>query len=112
MSLATAAQLQFGQDNFGTAVLGDARRTRRLVQAADRIIQHPGGTLPDKLANPAELQGLYRLTRSKKVTHAAVLQPHRERTLERMRHYAGVVLCIHDTTELDYTGKESLGGLG
>lgn len=112
MALASAAQLRFGEDNFGTARLGDRRRTRRLVRTANAILEHPGGTLPDKLKDPAALRGLYRLAKQKAVTHAAVLQPHRERTLQRMRDYPGVVLNIHDTTELDYTGKKSLHGLG
>ena len=32
--------------------------------------------------------------------------------LERMRACAGDVLIVHDTTELDYTTRESLEGLG
>jgi hypothetical protein len=110
--LASAGQLRFAEENFGTAQLGDKRRTRRLVQTAQDILEHPGGTLPDKLHDPAALRGLYRLVKHKSVTHAAVLQPHRERTLARMRAYDGVVLSIHDATELDYTGKKSLAGLG
>jgi hypothetical protein len=112
MTLASAAQLRFGEDNFGTALLGDQRRTRRLVRTANAILAHPGGTLPDKLKDPAALRGLYRLAKQKAVSHAAVLHPHRDRTLQRMRDYPGVVLSIHDTTELDYSGKKSLHGLG
>jgi len=111
-SPASAALLQFGHANFGTAQLGDKRRTTRLVQTADRIVQHPGGTLPDKLQSPAALEGLYRLAHQSKVTHAAVLQPHRDRTLQRMRDYDGTVLTIHDATELDYSGKKMLTKLG
>src|SRR5271168_3215087 len=92
---ASAALLSFGHENFGSAQLGDQRRTHRLVKTADLIVQHPGGTLPDKLQSPAALEGLYRLAHQKKVTHAAVLQPHRDLTLQRMRHYSGTVLTIH-----------------
>src|SRR5215204_6418951 len=106
MTLASAAQLRFGLDNFGDAPLHDQRRTNRLVQTADALLAHPGGTLPDKLQDPAALRGLYRLVRQKPVTHAAVLQTHRDRTLKRMRDSQGTVLTIHDTTELDYTGKK------
>lgn len=102
----------FGQQNFGAAVLGDRRRTKRLVQLADAMCRHPGGTLPDKLARPADLKALYRLANEPAVTHAAVLEPHRQRTLARMGAHDGVVLVVHDGTELDYTGKKSLTGLG
>jgi hypothetical protein len=112
MQARAAAQLTFGQDHFGSAQLGDRRRTRRLVQTADRILENPGGTLPAKLSDPAALEGLYRLVKQPSVTHAAVLQPHRERSVQAMRDAEGTVLTIHDGTELDYTGKKSLQQLG
>jgi len=104
--------LAYALENFGGARLGDRRRTQRLVRCAARIVQRPGGTLPDKFKDPAELKGLYRLMDGDSVTHAAVLEPHRRRTLERMRACVGDVLIVHDTTELDYTGKASLQHLG
>ncbi len=102
----------FGELNFGGAQLGDARRTRRLVRTADRMMQRPQGTLPDKLHEPAELKGLYRLVDQEEVTHAAVLAPHRERVRQRIEACGGQVLLLHDSTELDYTGKTTLSDLG
>jgi hypothetical protein len=102
----------FGALNFGAAKLGHVARTRRLVQTADIILQHPAGTLPQKLRDPAALDGFYRLANRKEVTHQAVLAPHYRRTLELMRQADGPVLNIHDTTELDYTGLTSLTDLG
>jgi len=46
------------------------------------------------------------------VTHQAVLATHRERTLRLMGEHPGVVLTVHDTTQLDYTTRRSLRGLG
>jgi hypothetical protein len=100
----------FGERNFGQAQLGDRRRTRRLVRVADTIARHPGGTLPDKLKSPAELEALYHLMNCKTVTHQSVLEPHRLLSLERIRQRADFTLVIHDTTELDFTAHESLGG--
>ena len=102
----------FGILHFGAAQLGDVRRTRRLVQAADAIVQHPGGTLPQKLHDPYPLDAIYRLANRKEVTHEAVLEPHRQRTLRAMREAEGPVLLIHDTTELDYTSLSSRTELG
>lgn len=102
----------WGARHFGGAQPGDRRRTRRLVQAADAIFRHPGGTLPHKLRSPADLKALYRLMDQDAVTHAAVLAPHREGTRRAMSEHAGVVLVVHDFTELDYTGLTSLCGLG
>ncbi len=99
------------QQHFGDARLGDARRVKRLVNAADHILRHPMGTLPQKLENWSELMGLYRLLSADEVTHAAVLEPHRQQVLTRMREHArgrGVVLLIHDASELNYTHVDEL----
>jgi hypothetical protein len=42
------------------------------------------------------------------VTHAAVLAPHVQRTATLLLKHTGVALCVHDTTELDFTNHPSL----
>jgi hypothetical protein len=102
----------FGEVHFGGAELGNKARTRRLVMLADQLTQHPSGTLPQKLRDPAALQATYRLMSRVEVTHAAVLSPHREETLRRIQEHAGPLLVICDGTELDYTTITSLQNLG
>lgn len=102
----------FGAEHFSTAKLGDQRRTNRLVRLADDLARHPGGTLPHKFKDPATLKAMYRLVNAQQVTHEAVLAPHRERTNRCMAEHEGTLLIIHDSTELDYTGKTTLTGLG
>src|SRR3954454_21019822 len=43
-----------------------------------------------------------------KVTTARVLGPHHDAGLRRLAAHP-VVLCVQDTTELDYTGKQTAG---
>ncbi len=102
----------FGMTHFGKAPLCHQGRNKRLVKVADSIMSHPGGTLPDKMGSTANLKALYRLVANKSVTHAAVMQTHRDLTRSRMLLYDAVVLLIHDTTQLDYTGKGSLKKIG
>jgi len=97
-----------GQAMFGHAKLGDQRRTKRLVSTFERIRRQPGGSLPDKLASPADLEALYRLCRCKAVTHPLIVDAMREYTLERINNHEGPVLVVHDATELDYTSLRSL----
>ena len=73
------------QVHFGAAALGDARRSRRLVKTAELIFKSPAGSLPDKLPEWADLMGLYRLASAAQVTHQAVIEPHRQWTLQQMR---------------------------
>src|SRR5947209_5821187 len=98
----------FGQEHFGSAQLGNRKRTKRLVRVADRLAAHPAGSLPDKMQSPAELEALYHLVQCPTVTHAAVLQPHTGRTRQAIEAHPGVTLIAHDDTELDFTGKRSL----
>jgi len=109
MDVVVGKRLSFGQLHFGSARLGDARRTRRLVKIADRIMGHPGGSLPQKMSGWAELMALYRLVEADPVTHDAVLQTHCRRTQELAGQAGGgVILRLHDTTELDYTHVPAL----
>ena len=103
----------FGQANFGGLDLGDARRPERLAALADEMTRHPGGTLPDKLSNPADLRAFYKLMKCPVVTHASVMAGHTAVTHEKMRSCSqagGVILILHDATELDYTTLKSLKG--
>jgi hypothetical protein len=104
--------LSFGATHFGSAPLGHKKRTACLVKIADLIYRHPGGTLPHKLQAPKHYKAMDRLVNRPEVTHAAVLEPHRALTRERMAAVDGPVLVLHDTTELDYSGLKSVTDLG
>jgi len=108
MDVVIGKDVSFGELHFGSARLGDARRTRRLVRIADLILRHPGGSLPQKMSSWSELMGLYRLVEADPVTHAAVIESHCRRTAALAEQVGGVVLRLHDTTELDYTHVPAL----
>jgi hypothetical protein len=100
----------FGQRNFGTLDLGDARRTRRLVESVDLMCRRPGGTLPTKLNRPADLRGFYRVMNRPEAKHEVIMAGHTEYTRQCIADVgaATVVLNLQDATELDYTTKTEL----
>lgn len=103
--------MTFGQTHFGGLDLGDRRREQRLPQLVDRLCQHPGGTLPDKLSEPCDLRAFYRLMNAEKVTHQAVLSTHHQVTRQTIAEHvqeSQTVLILHDATELDFTSKTTL----
>jgi hypothetical protein len=116
MDALPTASCTFGTRHFGQADLGDRRLNRRIVQLADEVTGHPGGTLPDKLRHPHDLKAFYRLMNNPRVTYQKVLDPHQQQTLQRMRAHDGVTLILHDTTTLDYSTltsvASSLGQIG
>jgi hypothetical protein len=96
--------------HFAGADLGDARRTRRLVDAAAAIAAHPEKSFP-QVFDWNQLRGFYRLCSQPRATLAAVQQPHWEQTRQAMGR-APLVLVLHDTTELDYSSHRHLAGAG
>lgn len=92
--------------------LGDKRRTDRLVDSARRFSQHPSGTLPQKLKDPAAYRATLRLVNHPAVTHQAVLAPHLQATLGQMRRCTDTVLVIEDIVELDYSNQMTLSAMG
>jgi hypothetical protein len=105
----------FGERNFGHCFLGDPRRTRRLVRAADQILAHPDKALPHKFASPKDYRAVLRLVNHPAVTHAALLHAHAQRVLEQLRADGpAVVVLPEDTTELDFSGQNTLalGSIG
>lgn len=100
---------------FGGAKVGDARLTKRLIKLADRLAEAPSASIPGACNGHAETQGAYRLfdqARADKrgLSWEVVLEPHVARTAVRMAEHP-VVLCLQDTTELDFNGQ-SIEGLG
>jgi Transposase DNA-binding/Transposase Tn5 dimerisation domain len=100
----------WAEANFGGADLGDARRTQRLVDSAARIALHPEKPFT-QVFDWNELRGFYRVCNRKEATLQAVLQPHWTQTFQAMSHEP-LVLIVHDTTELDFTGHAALRGAG
>lgn len=78
----------FGERHSDHLERGDARRTKRLPQRVDEMCQHPGGTLPDKLPDPANLRAFYRLMNAPELTPEAVLAGHSRVTREVMAETA------------------------
>lgn len=109
VEVAAEAAQGFVAEYFGAIDLGHKCRNQCFARVAEQISRHPGGTLPDKLSNPADYHAMDRLMNRPETTHASVLACHRQRTLAKMQTCAGVVLILHDTTVLDYSGKKSLG---
>jgi hypothetical protein len=102
---------QWAKHNFGDAVLSDQRRTRRLVTCAGKIAAHPEKTFPQVFNDWDDLRGFYRLCNEDDVTYEAVLEPHWQLTRRAMGDHP-LVLIVHDTTELDFTGHRKLQGTG
>ncbi|HVR96586.1 MAG TPA: IS4 family transposase [Thermoanaerobaculia bacterium] len=94
-----------------TANLGDGRLNRRVGLLLRRLAERPEGSIPSAFHSWGETQAAYRFFSNEKATAERVLEPHRDATLQRAKQFP-VVLCVQDTTELDYTSRPQVQGLG
>ncbi len=102
----------FGERHFGTANLGDRRLTQRLIRIANRMMEHPGGSLPEQMESPADLEGLYRFANNTKAEHQKIIEPHRQHVWRQIAAAGRTVYVLYDTTELDFSGLKSNPDLG
>lgn len=103
--------MNWAEAEMATADLGDERLNRRLQRVLKRLGDDPAASIPMACRGWAEVQGTYRLLDHEQVTWEAVLEPHWACTQERMRTHS-VVLCVQDTTELDFSSQPGIEGLG
>jgi hypothetical protein len=99
--------------------LGDARRSRRVIQLVERLTERPTASLPWACQGWGETQAADRLFGNSSlppcrtidtVAPLALLERNRESTIQRMTANP-VVLCLQDTRELNVNGR-AIAGLG
>ncbi|RLA38908.1 MAG: IS4 family transposase [Gammaproteobacteria bacterium] len=105
----------WAEHEFGGALLGDTRLSRRLVSVAAAKAEAPTRAFCGVAKGDwAATKAYYRMIdqpETSAVSMPNILAPHRERTVRRMMGQK-VVLCLQDGSELNYTNLDSCTGLG
>ena len=111
----STSMMKWAEKEFGDAQLGDKRLVGRLVKIAEGKGAKPGLSCAKTVeSNWADTMGFYRFVEhpdEEAVNMESILDPHRQRTIRRMNS-CKTVLCIQDTTDLDYSANRSCKGLG
>lgn len=90
--------------------LGDARRNARAKKLLTRFAEKPTASIVGACSGWSETMAAYRFASSDTFEWNDIMEPHWQRTHERMSQES-VVLCVDDTTELDFNGQ-TIDGLG
>lgn len=93
---------QWVADEMQNVNLNDQRLNRRLVTILEQLGTRPAASIPEACGGRSETEAAYRLFNNDKVTFDNVLQPHREKTWQRIAAQKVAVL-VQDTTEIDLT---------
>jgi Transposase DNA-binding/Transposase Tn5 dimerisation domain len=100
-------------NEFGAANFNDARLTSRLQLLANQFVRQPLASIPQACGSWSNSKAAYRFCSNEKVSFAAILAPHYDRTVERAGlSGASVILCPQDTTTLNYIAHPATQGLG
>ena len=102
--------MSWAADEFADLDLGDKRLNRRMVKLAEQFARQPMASIPGACVDWADTQAAYRFFASKDIDWRDILEPHWKSTQRRMSEHP-VVLCLQDTTELDFNGQ-GIFGLG
>lgn len=98
-------------EEFSGSALGDARLTKRLIRLVDDLSAEPTKSIPLAGGGLAETKAADRLLDHAAVDWRALLAAHGEPTVARMGQESRV-LCVQDTTELEFTSQPGIVGLG
>lgn len=102
---------RWAEVHFGEAPLTDVRRVERLKTIAEALAADPGASIPQRFARPYDVKAAYTFFDHPEVGPETVQSAHRAGVLEQLEA-AGTDVLIEDTTELDWTGRAPIPGLG
>ncbi len=102
--------MSWATEEFKNIDLGDARLNKRTALLAEQLVANPMASIPQACGGWAETQAAYRFLAQDELGWEDILAPHWQSTEARMRAQP-VVLCLQDTTELDFNGQR-IDGLG
>ena len=102
--------MSWAAEEFKDIDLGDRRLNKRTALLAERMAANPMASIPQACGGWAETQAAYRYLARDELEWEAILAPHWQNAVVRMQAHP-VVLCVQDTTELDFNGQ-AIAGLG
>ena len=90
--------------------LGDKRLETRAAHILNAMLKAPQSSLPKACQSWSSTLATYRFFWNEAVSHDALMASHFEATECRIRQQdSKIILCIQDTTELDFNGQETEG---
>jgi hypothetical protein len=93
---------------FAQLDLGDKRLNKRARTLMERFTDEPTASITKACQGWGETMAAYRFLANDSIDWRAIMAPHWQQTQQRMAAQ-DVVLCLQDTTELNFNGQEAQG---
>lgn len=91
--------------------LGDKRLNKRILSILNCASKQPQLSINKLFHTRKEVQACYRFFSNDLVNEKKIIQPHLTKTIERTSQHP-IVLCLSDTTSLNYTTRKKLKDSG
>ncbi len=98
-------------EETGRGDFGDKRLTKRFGNLLDIFATCPTQGIPQACRSWKETIAAYRFFSHPNVTPEKILSPHQEATWNRIEREP-VVLVVQDSSEIDYSHRQSIEGMG
>jgi len=102
---------RWAEAHFAEVEVSDVRRASRVVTVAAAMAHNPGLSIPQMFAHPYDVKAAYNLFTHPDATPDQLQAGHRDLVIDQM-HTAGLYLLIEDTTQMSWSGKQPIAGLG
>jgi Transposase DNA-binding/Transposase DDE domain len=93
---------------FSNIELGDVRLVKRFKSIMAGVIKKSESNISSSFASWSEIKSCYRFIANDKFDEKAILSPHRDKTIERIKQEP-TVLILQDTTYLEYNRAKTVG---
>ena len=100
--------MSWAAEEFATVDLGDKRLNKRLVKVVQQWADKPSQSIPAAAGGWGDTAAVYRMLDNERCDWREILGAHGQCTMQRMAGLP-VVLCLTDTTELDFNGRATTG---
>jgi Transposase DNA-binding/Transposase DDE domain len=101
----------WAEQQFATVQVSDIRRAQRVRKIAAAMAANPGQSIPQLCATAYDVKATYTFLRHEEATPDNLQAGHREEVKEELQR-PGVYLLVEDTTDMGWSGKQPIAGLG
>ncbi len=110
-SAKVSSNSDWAREEFASAPLPDQRLVKRLISISTDFAQHPTAPIPQACGSWGQAKGAYRFFDNDEVKPEDILAGHVQASLQRLQEHPRV-LCVQDTTTLNYSPHPRTQGLG
>lgn len=98
--------------HFSKAFATDIRRSRRITKIAELMARLPGKSIPQFCETKYDIKATYELLKHSESTPLALQRGHRTLTKKIIQNSPGVYLLIEDSSDIIFSGRRQIQGLG